>query len=394
MDLQSRFYDLFSQVAKKPGGYGTLGIVTRAVQTLSERYDTGYMAQLWFPDFYPASPLPGNYMIPTVCFKLTDYFSVDPDPNGNFALYFNPEATRPVSRTTRLTEYDIVPKMLGIWNTDVQENGWADSQVHYLKFTERIGDYYDQYRLTGASIALEYTGTIQEHSGYLVCGLFPTFVPQYCNLNSLRKSQYVQEVHPMEGIRAIWFPKDVSDDTFKYPGNRSSPALLRQAILGYATADDAFTDPERVANLEYHGITGADQDDGRYDINQPQVIIIYGTGLPTTTGNKFRGKIVRNFEGIPKPEAVDYVGAHNHKTNPETLDAVAFIAERLPELAMLPLEVTGQVRTLLDDKYSFLRDAVDSMKQYGTTLTTSGGQYVRGQSTGSQFVNFLNRALQ
>lgn len=392
MDIQGRFYELFQQVSKKPGGYGTLGVVTRALQSLSERYDSKYMQQLWFPDYYPAAPLPGNYMIPTVCFKLTDYFSVDPDPNGNFALIYNPEATRIVNPDTHLTDQSTTPFVLGIWNDNVEEAGWSNVEPNWVSTPERIGDYYDQYRLVGASISLEYTGTIQEHSGYIVAGFMPVYKKAYCNLNSLRKSQYVQEVHPMEGIRCIWFPKDFTDDTFKYPGNLASPGNIDTAIRVLAT--EATLSAAAQDTLIQAGLFGHIDAMNPFMTNQSQIIMMFGTGLPTTTGNKFRGKIVRNFEGIPKPEAVDYVGAHNHKTSPETLDAVAFIAERMPELSMLPLEVTSSVKALLDDKYSFLKDAIESMKQYGSTLVTNGGQYTRGQGSAGQFVKFLSKALQ
>lgn len=405
--IQQRFYDLFSQVARRPGGYSTLGIVTRAMEALSNRYDTDYMKQLFFPDFYPASPMPGNSMIPTVCFKLTDYFSVDPDPTGSFALRFSPEETRIVHRDTGLTLATDVPRVLGIWNTQVPEVGWQNEHIDYYTFPEQIGDFYDQYRLVGASISLEYTGTIQEHSGYLVGGFFPVYKQEYMNLNSLRKAQYVQEVHPMEGMRCIWFPKDLTDDAFVYPGNRQTPGDVDQALrlLAFAGKRGGLTDPSKDA---YAG-TERDIDEklmadaGFFDPdiiatmfrpNQSQVVVIYGTGLPTTTGNKFRGKIVRNFEGIPKPSAVDYVGAHNKKTNPATLDAVAYVAEKIPEMLTLPLSVTSEVRNIFDDKYNYIKELVGSMKDYGGTLSANGATFQRGQGSANEFVSFLGRALQ
>lgn len=406
--IQQRFYELFSQVSKRPGGYSTLGIVTRALDALAARYDTDYMKQIFFPDFYPAAPMPGNSMIPTVCFKLTDYFSIDPSADGSFALLFCPEATRSIDPATILTNPWEIPPVLGIWNDDVPESGWDSKPPNYNRFPEQIGDYYDQYRLTGASIALEYTGTIQEHSGYLVSGFFPVFKTNYCNLNSLRKAQYVQEVHPMEGMRCIWFPKDLTDDQFFYPGGRTSPgdADLALRLLGeagkvgtsLAYADSNRADQVPVAEVKKSGLFGGEHVDTffkrTFSQNQYQVCMIYGTGLPTTTGNKFRGKIVRNFEGIPKPSAVDYVGASNHKSNPATLDAVAFVAEKIPEILTLPLSVTSEVKNLFDDKYNYLKELVGSVKEYGGTLTANGGAFTRGQSNASDFVQFLTRALQ
>lgn len=402
--IQSKFYDLFDRVAKKPGGYGVMGVVSRALQNVRDKLDGDFIAQRILPEFYPAAPLPVATMLPSVCFKLSDYFMIDPDPNGNFALYFDPTATRPRSVETGLSDQGVVPEMLGVWNTDVSETGWGDfDHVSWISLPERIADYYDQYRLTGAVISLEYTGTIQEHSGYIVAGYFPLFKTSYCNLNTLRKAEFVQEVHPMEGIRCVWFPKDPHDDELKYPGNLGVPGDLQKALtlmyMGLKNSTGGFGTAIDKGSLDATGLTvnavTAPLAEIRKPFNefQPEVIMIYGTGLPTTTGNKFRGKIVRNFEGIPRPEAVDYVGAHNHRISPETLDTLAALGERMPELMTMPLEVTATTKAILDGKYSYMNDLLGNMRDYGNTLTANGASFRRGTGTASDFVNFLSKSL-
>lgn len=400
----------------KKGGSSAIGVIAENVLNQTRSDPGAFIRQLYFPEFNPPAAMPTGYQGITVPVQLEDTFSIDPTPDGNFALYFDPEAISP--------RPGVNSACLGVWGEGgyVTEDMWVSaasakagqtskgaSMCDFIKTSDRICEIHEKYRLTGAVVLVEYMGPIDEHSGYIACALVSNARKAFpYTLKKIQEGEYVQEVHPIEGVRGLWLPKRFSDDDFKFPGGMPAYPSMAQAIsaiaaAGYDVSTGKFVGSVKTLSNTHTLESGLQEAAAMFDHGpeamelfwhdpQKSCILMFGTGLPTTRGSKFKGRIIRNFECVPKQEYVNYTGGGFPPNNIKAAEMFAALVAQMPEFGTMPLHMAGNFQNVFERKLDRITQGIQSMRAIGNTIVSAtGATYRRGLTTYDGLLQFIDR---
>lgn len=319
---------LYESSRQYPGYVEELKNVIAQLRQYVETSDENFIGQLLFPEFYPPARLPTRFSTPTAAFSVRDHFYVDPNVMGNFSIIFFPKAMGP-------TGYVFLHRS-DVWT----ESSWGPST---MVRADQINEWYDSVRLVAATIKLTYMGSNDEMSGVLVGSIDYGYNTTTPNVDRVEEANYVQRSKTVEGLRLIWFHKDTKDTEF---------------VPTTSNAGD-----------------------------QSQAILIYGTALPMSPGNKLRCDVERHFEGIPNHNIRDYVEVKKAAYNENTLKALDLVHERLPQLLNVKPSQLHEMHRLVMPKLSALDQVLETILPQGRggllhTLTGEalGSSEVEGDS--------------
>jgi hypothetical protein len=393
--LGSEFYSQFSQLAKGKGGLILLRSMFETLKQLLVEYEHDFIAQLLFPEFYPPARYPIHFPIPTCVFETVEYGFIQPNNNGNFSMM-------------------VYPKRIGAypdWSSEVFVEKSVDSGVTVMKYTpgrlvspaielynsekwtpqdwkfwtgvippDDINVLYQQLRLCGCVIKLQYMSRLDEVSGFLTSCLDYKHTGFTGNdIIQIDYGIYKRITHPLEGVRAVWFPKDNTDEEFEdvsawaheFKPNEGSSISSLEGIFTRKDKNNSNYDMRLRCNVgdSVEGFTYYHDGPTAAPITAPEVsgarltsgtdssgpitaknktkmdqdaIMIYGMGLQKQVGVQFRVELIRHWEGIPWQRFRQYLYGEKPFTSQKGYDAMKTMGNAFPFFANLTnMEATG-----------------------------------------------------
>lgn len=406
--LGGEFYSQFAELAKGRGGLILLDSMFKTLKALLAEYDNDFIAQLLFPEHYPPARYPIHFPIPTCVFETVEYGFLRANNQGCFSVvvypkrlglwpswqdefseppttavgtyddnvfmsreynhadqtYYNyfgrpiPDAAVSTSASTEPKRYcQQVSPALELYNTE----GWNETNWGRWKGIfppDDIHLLYQQIRLTACCVKLTYMGRLDVVSGYLSTSLdYKHNAKSGNSIVHIDYGLYKRVTHPLEGARAVWYPKDKNDEEFEDVqafeadesliwGTKSDGGYVRQrrsqtkaidlfnsatSVYDIATFDDS-TNPITKTGLTLDGQTRMDTD----------AILMYGIGLPTETGHQFRVELIRHWEGIPLQKFRQYLYGERPFTSQKGYDALKSFGNTFPMFStMTAMEAAG-----------------------------------------------------
>ena len=374
--LGSEFYTQFSSLAGGRGGLTLLRTMFDTLKQLLGEYEHDFIAQLLFPEHYPPARYPLHFPIPTCVFETVEYGFIAPNTNGAFSVL-------------------CYPKRLGVWPSWYNRVANPDKTVNSLRCSPALEVYhsdswsvmdwgqwegilppddihflYQDLRMTACVLKLTYMSRLDEVSGYITTCLDYKHNALIGNtITSIDYGLYKRVTHPLEGARAVWFPKDVNDEIFEsvqsfeceeadsingqatgsifdLDGTSSSDPKATQAavvfnsgtsvVRGHPTSfsNDNDGDHLKTTGFTLDGVSRMDTD----------CIMLYAIGLPSgSKGNpQFRVELIRHWEGIPLQKYRQYLYGEKPFTSQRSYDAMKTMGNAFPFFATLTnMEASG-----------------------------------------------------
>jgi hypothetical protein len=251
------------------------------IKELLDYNDEDYVSSVLFPEYFPAARIPTDFPLPTAIFGYKTEHYIGVNSQGNMSFIFRPKVTGPDAAFLNF----------------YQEESWspADWGTPTTQVTDSISKYYKLCRLTAAVITVTYIGPLDQASGFMVGSLEYNLTRETDGVDTIvsyRNSLvedgfYLQRTgNIMEGMRLLWFPKDVLDQTFVDPTNH------------------------------------VDND----------ALILYASGLSALTSVQFRVDVERHFEAIPHSNVRDYIATAPGHPSPGAFGKLKQIPHRFKGL--------------------------------------------------------------
>jgi hypothetical protein len=299
------------------------------IKELLEYNDEDYVMSVMFPEFYPAARIPTDFPIPTAIFGYRTEHYVGVNSAGNLSLIFRPKVTGP-----NLPFLEIFA-----------EENWSAANwgVATTSVNDTISSFYKLARLTAAVINVTYIGSIDQASGFIAGAVEYDLTPEVLGTetvptfrNSLVEDGfYMQRTgNILEGMRLLWFPRDVLDQTFKDTVNH------------------------------------ADSD----------ALILYASGLSAQTSIQFRIDVERHFEAIPHSNVRDYIATAVGHSSPGAMGQLKQVPTKFTEMLKVK---PGDVKNVAIEakKPGFW----ESLKTWGWNTLSSAASSAVGGITSSLF---------
>ena len=365
--MAAEFYTQFKELVKGRGGLVLLRSMFDTLKQLLGEYEHDFIAQLLFPEHYPPARYPIHFPIPTCVFETVEYGFLRPNNAGNFSVVIYPkrlgcwpswlDSQVPVVSTLQPSSHvsGICSPAVEVYNEDSWSmTNWGRWRGAFAP--DDIGVLYQSIRMTAACFRMQYMARLDEVSGYLSSSLDYKHNAGVGNtVVEVDYGLYKRVTHPLEGVRCIWFPKDVLDEEFEdMPSWMASNLNLDNGwnvpggnpITDYryfiANTDPASfgqeSTPDKMATKHNSGTSvhnigmanGFTMD--RISRMDTDCMLVYGTGLPhdTTGGNQFRIELIRHWEGIPLQKFRQYLYGERPFTSQPGYDAMKNIGNMFP----------------------------------------------------------------
>lgn len=443
--IGTEFYNQFQQLVKGRGGLVLLRSMFETLKQLLGEYDHDFIAQLIFPEHYPPARYPLHFPIPTCVFETVEYGFVQPSPTGGFSIMCYPKRlgswpdwnnARDAASGSCDTNGIIgwsgaveIGKVAGLCSPAVElYNGTGWKPDNWGTWTgvfppDDIGMLYQSIRLAGCCLRLQYMNRLDEVSGFLTsCVDYKHDAAAGSNIVQIDYGLYKRVTHPLEGVRAVWFPKDVTDEEFEdYPSwivsnqqtddyNVAGTEAIKSWVymcpratgVGLGTYENlawdsdlgvrasTFNSPDSVYRVGYMDTTTNSPYTGtgvhRYTLGKTMdgtsrmdtdAIMIYGTGLPVSVGNQFRLELIRHWEGIPLQKFRQYLYGERPFTSQGSYDMMKSVGNFFPFFG-----------TLTNVEAQGMRDVVN-----GRLNELNPGSLQAGLSGGGDVITTIAQAL-
>jgi hypothetical protein len=399
--IASEFYGQFSQLAKGRGGLPLLRTMFDTLKQLLGEYEHDFIAQLLFPEHYPPARYPMHFPIPTVVFETVDYGFIRPNNSGNLSIVVYPK--RLGAWPSWSESFDVTGLMVPTASDFVHsgdgavvatgyathlarpvspcveiynDENWSPDRWgkwHGLFAPDDIRLLYQSLRMTGACFRMQYMSRLDEVSGYMCSALDYKHAAASGNtITQIDYGLYKRTTHPLEGVRMVWFPKDIMDEEFEdYAawvshqgdfenwGTKARPLTMMEypfhtAVGGpvsVANAENSGTvegmkeifnvsdSVYRLGSLVKSGSNGSTQslshsgktEDGASRMDT-DCMMMYATGLPHDNGgaNQFRVELIRHWEAIPLQKFRQYLYGERPFTSQKGYDAMKSMGNMFP----------------------------------------------------------------
>ena len=188
-----------------------------------------YVNMVLFPDFAEPARFTVTLPIPTTCFKLYENTGITCNSSGYFAATFKPKNVS----TPGIVECPY----LKIYNSEgMTPENWGQATKEYV---DRVGEYYDLYRLNAACLRIRYIGPVLERSGLLMAA-FDYYHDTTFDEDSVVLNPFYHANKVVHGIRQVWFPMEPDDYNFEpttIGSRRNTIILFGKQIDGQGDGD-------------------------------------------------------------------------------------------------------------------------------------------------------------
>ena len=271
--------------------------------------DPSFISCIIFPEMSSVVRLPLKFPVASAVFSQSTVFHIDPNIDGEFGLKIYPKGVGD-SGTTKLPfgsgGLEVEMGFIYLFNQEYTQLSWGQP-TRVSNGVDNISEYFESVRLVGFSISCKYFGGFNEMAGFMSACI------DYSNRDGSESTEmvddgtYMQSAQVNKGIRVVWMPRDEGDlETF------------------IDLSKDEYIYGDRSTS-----------------------ILIYGTGLPTSTGNKIRCEVTRHFEGLPKHGFKDYTDVKRASPNAQAVNTVIQIHDKMPFLMFIsPSDVSYAYRFL------------------------------------------------